>query len=70
MNLLLDDYHSAVADYSRAIQMAPDVPEFYFNRGVAQLFTYDRSAACEDLEKSLQMGYDRSQEKLSNFCYY
>lgn len=70
IHLLQDDFHRAVADYSQAIQIAPDVPEYYFNRGVAQLFTYDRAAACEDLEMSHRMGFERSQEKLKYFCYY
>lgn len=70
LHLLQNDFQGAVADYSKAIQMAPNVPEFYFNRGVAKLFTYNRSAACEDLEISNGMGFERSAEKLKHFCYY
>lgn len=70
IHLLQNDFQRAVTDYSRAIQMSPDTPEYYFNRGVAQLFTYNRSAACEDLEMSYSLGYTRSEEKLKYFCYY
>ena len=70
LHLLLDDYQEAVNSYTKAIQLEPQSAEYYFNRGLAQLFTYDRSAACEDLEMSKQLGYEESEVKLKNFCFY
>ena len=70
MHFLMEDYYKAVNDYSQAILLEPNVAEYYFNRGVARLFTYNRSAACEDLEKSKDLGYERSEDKLRYFCYY
>ena len=69
LHLLLENYEEAVADYSRAIRLAPQEGEWYFNRGVAQLFTYYRAAACADLETSNDLGFARSKEKLKFFCY-
>ena len=66
---LMEQYELAFTDYTKAIQLNPMVAEYYYNRGVTQLFTYFRSAACEDLEKSDQMGFQRSKEKLKYFCY-
>ena len=68
--LLLEDYRGAIADYSSAIVLSPDVDTFYFSRGMTRLFTYDRNAACEDLTRSSEMGCERSGEKLKYFCYY
>ena len=68
--LLMDDYKNAINYYTEAIELEPQGAAYYFNRGVAQLFTYDRVAACEDLKLSKQLGYERSEEKLKNFCFY
>ena len=69
LHLLLSDYHNAVIDYTQAIQLEPQSAEYYFNRGVAQLFTYDRPAACADLQQSKELGYEPSEKKLQNFCF-
>ena len=66
--LLLDDYYNAVHHYSKAIQKDPDSGALFYNRAVARLFTYERNAACEDLEMSKSLGFERSEIKLKNFC--
>ena len=68
--LIMEDYHNAVFHYDKAVQLEPEQAKYYFNRAVAKLFTYDRSAACLDLEASNRLGYVPSQEKLKYFCYY
>ncbi|GAB5552075.1 MAG: hypothetical protein Sapg2KO_16660 [Saprospiraceae bacterium] len=68
--LLMEAYPQAVEFYTMAIQLSPNEPTSYFNRGVAKLFTNLRSSACEDLEKSQRLGYTPSADKLKNFCYY
>ncbi len=70
IHFLRDDFQSAVEDYSRAIRLTPDDASLYFNRGLVQLFTFNRWAACEDLEKSIQLGYEGSDETLKHFCYH
>ena len=70
IHFLLENYHQAIEDYNQAILLEPNVAAYYFNRGVAQLFTYNRAAACEDLQTSERLGYPRSTEKLKYFCYY
>lgn len=68
--LMMEDYQKAVDNYDRAIQLAPNEANYYFNRALAKLFTYDRSAACIDLEASNRLGHTPSLEKLKYFCYY
>ena len=69
IHLMLEDFTRAVHDYSRAIRLEPESGAYYFNRGVAQLFTYNRVGACADLETSKKLGYTKSNEKLKYFCY-
>lgn len=68
--LLMEAYPQAVEFYTIATQLSPNEPTFYFNRGVAKLFTNLRSSACADLERSQRLGYTPSVDKLKNFCYY
>ncbi len=70
MYLLTNDYKQAIAEYTQAINLAPDNANYYFNRGIARLFSYNRSAACVDLETSDQLGYAPSQEKIRYFCKF
>ena len=67
--LLLNEYEKAIQDYTMAIQLEPRVANFYFNRGFAQLFTYDRQSACSDLEFSNQLGHEAGEIKIKHFCY-
>ena len=70
IHLLLQNHYLAVEDYSKAISITPDEPLYYFNRGLAQLQSTNRNAACEDLKKSEQLGFDLSTEKLVLYCYH
>ncbi len=70
LHLMLQDHYNAIKDYSKAIQLAPNEPLFYYNRGVAQIQTINRIAGCEDLEKSQQLGFQPSTKKLSLYCYH
>lgn len=70
IHLLMEAYPQAVELYTLATRIAPNEPTFYFNRGVAKLFTNLRSSACDDLETSKRLGYLPSADKLKNFCYY
>ncbi len=69
LHFLLQDYNEAIADYTDAIQQDPEAGAYYFNRGVARLFTYDRLAACRDLEMSERLGYEPATEKRQHFCF-
>lgn len=70
LNLLLDRQLAAINDYTKAIQLSPETPALYYNRGLAKLLIYDRSGACWDFEKSASLGYDRGLEKLKYFCSF
>lgn len=70
IHLLMEAYPQAVELYTLAIQKTPNEATFYFNRGVAKLFTNLRPSACDDLETSKRLGYTPSADKLKNFCYY
>ena len=70
IHLILNNYQEAILDYNKAIQLSSDPAIFYYNRGLARLLSYNRSAACADLETSDDLGFERSKEKIKYFCTY
>lgn len=68
--VLLGHYFEAAEDYSRAILLNPDYAEAYYNRGIARILAYNRPDACHDLERSVQLGYERGALKVEYFCAF
>lgn len=69
IQLLKGAYDQAYLDYTKAIELDPEVGLFYYKRGISQLFTYNRNTACKDLAYSSQIGYAKSTDKLAYFCF-
>ena len=55
----LEDYHGAIADYTNAINIVPDHPEYRYNRGNAYSDISEFAKAIEDYElvKGLSAGH-------------
>ena len=50
----------AITDYNKVIKLKPDVPEAYYNRGVARArFRYTK-ASCQDIKKASELGLDNA----------
>lgn len=52
----LKDYVSAIKAYTEAIERAPDMPEAYFNRGVAHILNNNVEQGLADLSQAGEMG--------------
>ena len=51
----LKDYQGAFADYSKAIQLDPQVAGNYYNFGVAKMQLKDYQGAIADFSKAIQL---------------
>jgi len=50
----------AITDYNKVIKIRPDVPEAYYNRGVARArFRYTK-ISCQDIKKAADLGLDNA----------
>ena len=47
---------AAYEDFTRAIELAPELAEAWFNRGLVQLYMKDTRKGCIDLSKAGELG--------------
>ncbi len=59
-----DELDRALADYSRAIELDGENPDWYYLRGVAHKHSGDKKAARKDLQQAADMGHKAAQERL------
>lgn len=62
------DYRGAIQDYSKAIEIKPDLAEAYLNRGIAKSQLGDKNGACLDLSKAGELGYADAYELIRKYC--
>ena len=66
--ILLDDFQRAIKDYNYAITLKGDFKEAYFNRGIANILANNRADGCWDMERSVELGYEKGAEKIKYLC--
>ena len=49
-------------------EIKPYLAEAYYQRGNAKQFTDDVAGACEDINKSIELGFLRASDALKNIC--
>ncbi len=62
------DYAGALSLYDEAVKMDPKNYLIYYNRAIAKLNLADNAGACEDLKKSMELGYGKAKETMDQFC--
>jgi Tfp pilus assembly protein PilF len=64
---MVNDYKSAISDYSKVISMNPESSDAYYNRGAAFQYAGDKKA-CDDWRKAQSLGNKRAGEMISKYC--
>jgi tetratricopeptide (TPR) repeat protein len=66
------DYQGAIADYKKVIQLdtteTENLQQAYFNLGNTKLNLKDKSGACENWKKALELGAEYAKERINEFC--
>ncbi|MDA9246903.1 hypothetical protein N9P25_01110 [Flavobacteriaceae bacterium] len=57
----LKDNYGAIADFTKAIELDPNLFGAYYNRGISKYYLGDKNSACQDALKSQDLGYDASE---------
>ncbi len=75
--LKLNKFHEAIEDFDKAVDIKPrEVAEYsnwiknYYNRGVARFYINDLEGACQDWNKSYELGFGIALEYLNKYCAY
>ncbi|MGZ3866953.1 MAG: tetratricopeptide repeat protein [Bacteroidia bacterium] len=61
-------YEKAIGDYTNVLKINGAMAEAYHDRGVCYLYLQQNQKACEDWKKSLEMGYSKANEVISQYC--
>ena len=62
------DHYGAIADYTKSIELDPDDPGAYVNRGIAKENLKDLSGACLDWKKAASLGSSDAAKWVANQC--
>ena len=61
-------YKDALMDFNKAIDLEPNFAEAYDLRGIARAELGDKVGACEDWEKSYELGFNEAFMLVKEFC--
>ena len=64
----LEDYKGAVADYSKAIELNPNLSEAYNNRGISKYMLNQKKSACLDWIKARELGLEVAYKNIKKYC--
>ena len=56
----LQNYKGALADFTEAIRINPNLAYVYYNRAVIKYYSGDKNGACKDARKAEDLGMDTS----------
>ena len=64
----LDDFQGALDDYSKLLEISPDIPEVFTKRGLVKKALKDINGSYKDLEKAAELGDDEAAKLLKEHC--
>jgi Tfp pilus assembly protein PilF len=64
----LKNFTSAIADYTKVIEMDPRNHEAFTNRGVAYQYMGENIRACLDWKKAAEMGSEKASQFHEKYC--
>lgn len=68
LNMVLGLTELAIEDYTLALTIDTNNAKALYNRGVAFLIIYDNASACADLDRSIELGFEKASEISTHFC--
>ena len=66
--LQMKQYHKAILDYDKTLQLVPAFVDALTNRGVAKYYNKDKVGACNDWKKALENGNNAVDSYIKQYC--
>ncbi|PCJ87760.1 MAG: hypothetical protein COA57_04185 [Flavobacteriales bacterium] len=66
--LVSNDYGDVISDLTKVLELEPSNAVAFYNRGGAQNALGNRSAACNDWQRALQLGYSKASDRINKNC--
>jgi tetratricopeptide (TPR) repeat protein len=64
----LQDYSGAITDSDKALEIDPNYGGALNHKGFAKIKIGQKESGCADLSKSVELGYEKAKELLSQYC--
>jgi len=64
----MERYKEALTDFNEAIRLQPDYAPAYNNRGNVKFLAGDKEGACDDWQRSMEMGNTASEKSYITHC--
>ena len=64
----MKNYSKAMIDFTKAIEINPNIPEAYYNRGLIYYYFENKYKACEDWRKAHSLGDLNAKDLLDKYC--
>ncbi len=68
LHLLFGLHRKAIDDYTEAINLDKNYAKAYYNRALTFFLIYDKISGCEDLDKSINLGFETATKIRDYFC--
>jgi tetratricopeptide (TPR) repeat protein len=68
IHMLFGEYGEAVIDYTQALKLDNLMVQAMFSRGLSKVLNYRLKEGCDDMRMARELGYDKGDEAIGNFC--
>ena len=64
----MENYATAIEDFNKSIELNPNYGLAYSRRGSAKFNLNNKTGACADWNKAVELGYDKAQSLIDENC--
>jgi tetratricopeptide (TPR) repeat protein len=65
---LSDDLPESIVQYTKAIELYPNIGEAYYNRGLVLIYLKDKEKGCMDLSMAGELGIQDAYSVIQKYC--
>ncbi len=63
-------FKDAISAYDKSINLYPDDPQIYYNRGMSKIRLSDKFDGCKDLKAAMDLGLEEAEEQFQETCSF